>query len=465
MGSHHGTHLRKPGETVSRILKPETPTQLADGDVLTFGKSVGKNNKCVRPVVARVQLTHAPRPEPSFKPITSIVAHHIDLTKSPPPRRSNSGRFGVYVPASFSDQEEEESSHDSDIEELPFSFPASGPNALPLKSHNNSNLEVSDSHLNHNYEVLRHLFTPAHVPGAPAGDEGRRNVANHDSLDQGSYSPPYCLSSPVSPCLSPISPRYSPTSPSRFSPAWSIGESSFFGHHVWESRSDSDAASSAPELPEVSPRSPIWDPTIDEDEPPRRTPLSLSRENSLGPDPQRHASRSRSTSPMELASPSPVISPLQVLPREEPIVAKEPSLLRATSTPPIAEAKSLPSATEEVPVDVELAASQEPSMAAAKAMSLDAICSPEPLSPAHECQDEQPSKDETPSKPPAAQITTDGDVEQTPAPAASGIITKTFAEESEVVALKTSLEKLQVNTSFVPPTSIDLNIPIPFFLG
>ena len=103
-------------------------------------------------------------------------------------------------------------------------------------------------------------------------------------------------------------------------------------------------------------------------------------------------------------------------------------------------------------------------MAAAKAMSLDAICSSEPLSPAHEYQGEQPSKDETPSEPSVAQIaiTTDEDVQQAPAPAATIAITTTFAEESEVVALKASLEKLQVSHFFVLPSSINLIVSIPF---
>ena len=369
-------------------------------------------------------------------------------------------------------------SHDSDIEELPSSFPASGPNALPLKSRNNGNLEASDSHLNYKYEVLRQLLPPAHVPGAPVGDEDRRNEADHDSLDQG---PNFPVSTTSSPMYSPLSPSPSPSlfvhPPYVFPPTWleDFGESSFFGYHAWESRSNSDAASSAHEEEELalfSPTSPLpspgpllsrahsWSPLGDENEPSRRASPSLNRENSRSPDPQSRASRSRSTSPMDLASPSPAMAP-QDLPREEPIVTMAPSPLRATSTPPPApESKSLLSVTEE-PVDVEPAASQEPSMAAAKAMSLDVICSSEPLSPVHEYQGEQPSNDKTPSKPSTAQIATDEDVQPEPAPAASGIIATTPPEESEVVALKTSLEKLQVSCSFVLFTNIDLKISIP----
>ncbi|KAL0569138.1 hypothetical protein V5O48_012839, partial [Marasmius crinis-equi] len=37
--SHHGTHVRRPGTLTSTKLAPNTPTELADGDVITFGKT------------------------------------------------------------------------------------------------------------------------------------------------------------------------------------------------------------------------------------------------------------------------------------------------------------------------------------------------------------------------------------------------------------------------------------------
>lgn len=54
--SHHGTHILRPGELVSTSLRPEVPTVVADGDLITFGKSVGRDAYLVRPVVVRVQL-------------------------------------------------------------------------------------------------------------------------------------------------------------------------------------------------------------------------------------------------------------------------------------------------------------------------------------------------------------------------------------------------------------------------
>jgi len=39
LNSHHGTHITRPGETVSKTIEPDSPAVWADGDVLTFGKS------------------------------------------------------------------------------------------------------------------------------------------------------------------------------------------------------------------------------------------------------------------------------------------------------------------------------------------------------------------------------------------------------------------------------------------
>ncbi|KAJ3563864.1 hypothetical protein NP233_g8661 [Leucocoprinus birnbaumii] len=50
LDSHHGTHIRKPGETSSRMLEPEIPTPLSDGDIITFGKTVGRNEEMIGPL-------------------------------------------------------------------------------------------------------------------------------------------------------------------------------------------------------------------------------------------------------------------------------------------------------------------------------------------------------------------------------------------------------------------------------
>ncbi|KAJ7918744.1 hypothetical protein B0H13DRAFT_1991536 [Mycena leptocephala] len=132
--SHHGTHVRKRDEAVSKQLNPETPTLLADGDVVTFGKSVGSDKGLVRPVVARVDLLYGSQP-----PLKPLVVPEVAEGKYP--LRTPSGRYGVYVPASSegsssSDEGASPDSHDSDIEEI------SGPShaaVCPPWHNNNSN--------------------------------------------------------------------------------------------------------------------------------------------------------------------------------------------------------------------------------------------------------------------------------------------------------------------------------------
>ncbi|KAJ3992957.1 hypothetical protein F5050DRAFT_1785393 [Lentinula boryana] len=83
--SHHGTHIRRPRDLHSRRIPTETLVQVKDGDMITFGKSVDKNNEIVRPVVARVELSYnAPIP----RTLTSITK----LTKS---ISASSGRYGL----------------------------------------------------------------------------------------------------------------------------------------------------------------------------------------------------------------------------------------------------------------------------------------------------------------------------------------------------------------------------------
>ncbi|KAJ7743126.1 hypothetical protein B0H16DRAFT_1561955 [Mycena metata] len=131
LDSHHGTHIRKRDDAVSKQVAAETPTLLADGDVVTFGKSVGSDKGLVRPVVAKVELLYGPRP--SFKP---LVVPATSISRSP------SGRYGVYLPeASPSSDEASPDSHDSDVEEIsgppqvsirpPWHESASGSDSMP----------------------------------------------------------------------------------------------------------------------------------------------------------------------------------------------------------------------------------------------------------------------------------------------------------------------------------------------
>ncbi|KAJ7281900.1 hypothetical protein C8J57DRAFT_85205 [Mycena rebaudengoi] len=120
LDSHHGTHIRKRDETQSNQIQPETPTLLVDGDVITFGKSVGSDKGLVRPVVARVELLYGSQP-----PLKPLIVPGVAEAQNKSP---HSGRYGVYVPASSegsasSDELASPASHDSDVEEVAGPFP------------------------------------------------------------------------------------------------------------------------------------------------------------------------------------------------------------------------------------------------------------------------------------------------------------------------------------------------------
>ncbi|KAI8969534.1 hypothetical protein BD414DRAFT_503173 [Trametes punicea] len=145
--SHHGTHILRPGELMSTALKPEVPTVLADGDLITFGKAVGRDTYLVRPVVARVELMFgrdaspvAPSPLPS-----SLTGGDLSsFEKDKAPARSASGRYGVYPPSPESSSSASASDGDSDIQEI--SPPSSPPDPAssfprPLSRSNSMSLQ------------------------------------------------------------------------------------------------------------------------------------------------------------------------------------------------------------------------------------------------------------------------------------------------------------------------------------
>ncbi|KAK7047611.1 hypothetical protein VNI00_006379 [Paramarasmius palmivorus] len=125
--SHHGTHIRRLGSLTSTMLKPLTPMQVADGDYITFGKTVGsKSHETVKPVVVRVEHLYD---DPSFPTrfFTPTPTRNTENNSSP---KSSSGRYGVFsdsssVSSSSSSQSSDEmdisssSEDDSEIEELP----------------------------------------------------------------------------------------------------------------------------------------------------------------------------------------------------------------------------------------------------------------------------------------------------------------------------------------------------------
>jgi hypothetical protein len=177
LNSHHGTHVLKHGQTVSTAINPEHPVVLADGDVVTFGKTVGSDEQTVKPVTVRVELLHdasksSPLPQinildPLSEP-TKERAEGSNWSESP----RGSGRYGIYVPTSVSSDDgdkssskssssESDSEHDSDIEEIP---PPNPPAASSGNSSHNSFGLPSITSLN----LLRHLLPPAHNLSTPS---------------------------------------------------------------------------------------------------------------------------------------------------------------------------------------------------------------------------------------------------------------------------------------------------------
>ncbi|KAL1942162.1 hypothetical protein VTO73DRAFT_6226 [Trametes versicolor] len=156
--SHHGTHVLRPGELVWTGLKPEVPTVLADGDLITFGKTVGRESYLVRPVVVRVQLVFGRDASPRApSPLPSSLTHD-DSSPDKAPARSSSGRYGVYPPSP--DSSPSTSDGDSDAQEN--SPPASPQDLLPSFERvlsRSQSMSLQSGRL----RLLQSLLPPIHV--------------------------------------------------------------------------------------------------------------------------------------------------------------------------------------------------------------------------------------------------------------------------------------------------------------
>lgn len=232
MNSHHGTHVRKPGETVSRRLIAETPTSLSDGDIVTFGKSVGRNSEIVRPVVARIELLRGPQSDNEFKsfsiPTTPITpsSRLDDSPSSSSSSRASSGRYGVFINSSSSSDGNSSpiSDNDSDIEEIP----ASGANALPLLPRGSLSGDAG-SHLGRAFEALKRLLPPAH-PALSGRAEPEDDMFPTLAPIPRIQTPDLSIGSPgylPSPIYSPSSPSGGSYSPRSLSPMFNMRNSLF----------------------------------------------------------------------------------------------------------------------------------------------------------------------------------------------------------------------------------------------
>lgn len=130
--SRHGTHVRKQGETTSRMLQPEVETSLTDGDIVTFGKAVGQGATLVSPVTVRIEFLRDILDMRDSPPWCLTLVE----PSSPRPRKLSTGRYGLNSPISYpsspshsseslsspsgsSNEAASHSEHESDIEEIP----------------------------------------------------------------------------------------------------------------------------------------------------------------------------------------------------------------------------------------------------------------------------------------------------------------------------------------------------------
>jgi hypothetical protein len=184
---------------------------------------VGRNNEVVRPVVARIELLRGPRPDSAFKPLTVPTTpitpgNQPASTPSSSSSRASSGRYGVFMNSSSSSDGNSSpiSDHESDIEEIP----ASGANALPLRPRGSLSAD-SGSHIGRAFEALKRLLPPAHSPSAVREE-------SYDEIFPRLQSPDYSLGSPgylPSPIYSPTSPSPPSFSPRLLSPMFQMRNS------------------------------------------------------------------------------------------------------------------------------------------------------------------------------------------------------------------------------------------------
>ncbi|PFH53648.1 hypothetical protein AMATHDRAFT_1284 [Amanita thiersii Skay4041] len=197
LSSHHGTHVRRPNEVVSRMLQPESPCALRGGEYVTLGKSVGKGDDLVRPIVFRVELH---RTESDLSPgLTKKPSSESVASDSAVVSRSGSGRYGLNDSSSSSDEMSCYMNESfSDIEELPSLVPRE------IEERPQTQSTSSGSHISHAFEVLKRLIPPLHPPTLLS------QHYNSDTLASSFVFPPIPVSSWSSPSHHPRLPSSPP---------------------------------------------------------------------------------------------------------------------------------------------------------------------------------------------------------------------------------------------------------------
>ncbi|KAI0058612.1 hypothetical protein BV25DRAFT_1994116 [Artomyces pyxidatus] len=135
LSSHHGTHVLKQGDAISKKLTPGEPISLDNGDSVTFGKTVGRDECLVRPVTAIVRLLHDE--EVSWTPANK---------GKQPFRSSTSGRYGIFV------------------HEAPSHSPPSSPSSSECSSPGEPDMSIDASDPPEEYPIGRDHHADQHLP-------------------------------------------------------------------------------------------------------------------------------------------------------------------------------------------------------------------------------------------------------------------------------------------------------------
>lgn len=192
LSSHHGTHVRKPSEMFAKPLKPEVAFQLSDGDIVTFGKPVGRHEECVRPVVVRVELVRNPQPiKPLVVPSTpsdkSSNSSSSVSSSSSSMMKHSTGRYGVYVssssderPSSSMDMVDNDDEHDSENEAASAApkDPGSLSSACSAPSQSRQGSLPLSSGFGRAFDMLKRLIPPSHTPNIAASNPNGHTNAN-----------------------------------------------------------------------------------------------------------------------------------------------------------------------------------------------------------------------------------------------------------------------------------------------